>query len=122
MADMLSFLAPSAAPPSYCAEMPQGTQKHTIRHASGFEKNGIPSGSWRLRKSWQKEATPADLTHAMTDIYSAKDMTGGVRANSTRLTTPIWKPAKYGHLYRGLKDSWKETQMDFLGAYVMQVA
>ena len=46
-----------------------------------------------------------------------------VRAKNLRgLTNSIWKHRKNMAIYQGLKTVGKETQMDFLGVYVMQVA
>ena len=63
------------------------------------------------------------LGRPFTDIYSAKDMTGGSSSQEfTRINQFYMETSQNMAIYQGLKTAGKETQMDFLGVYVMQVA
>ena len=110
----------------YYIEMP-GTAEDIRSVMTVDGKMDTKSGSYDFVTVAVKEATPADLIYAwatpFTDIYSAKDMTGGSSSQEfTRINQFYMETSQNMAIYQGLKTAGKETQMDFLGVYVMQVA
>ena len=69
----------------------------------------------------------SDIVYAwvtpFTDIYSEKEMTGGSSSEEFfRINQFYMETSQNTAKYQGLKTAGKETEMEFLGVYVMQVA
>ena len=109
----------------YYIEMP-GTAEDIRSVMTVDGKADTKSGSYDFVTVAVKEATPADLIYAwatpFTDIYSAKDMTGGSSSQEfTRINQFYMETSQNMAKYQGLKTAGKETEMEFLGVYVMEV-
>ena len=109
----------------YYIEMP-GTAEDIRSVMTVDGKMDTKSGSYDFVTVAVKEATPADLIYAwatpFTDIYSAKDMTGGSSSQEfTRINQFYMETSQNMAKYQGLKTAGKETEMEFLGVYVMEV-
>jgi len=85
------------------------------------------AGSYNFVTVGVEQATFAHLVYAwltpFTDIYSAKDMTGGSTDEEfNRINQFYMETSQNMAKYQGLTTAGKEIKMDYLGVYVLQVA
>ena len=85
------------------------------------------AGSYNFVTVGVEQATFAHLVYAwltpFTDIYSAKDMTGGSTDDEfNRINQFYMETSQNMAKYQGLTTAGKEIKMDYLGVYVLQVA
>ena len=85
------------------------------------------AGSYNFVTVGVEQATFAHLVYAwltpFTDIYSAKDMTGGSTDDEfNRINLFYMETSQNIAKYQGLTTAGKEIKMDYLGVYVLQVA
>ena len=109
----------------YYIEMP-GTAEDIRSVMTVDGKIDTKSGSYDFVTVAVKEATPADLIYAwmtpFTDIHSKQEMTGGSSSEEFfRMNQFYMETSQNMAKYQGLKTAGKETEMEFLGVYVMEV-
>ena len=119
---LLAFFVPLP----YYLEMP-GSSEDIRQVMRVNQKNDEASGSYDFVTVAVKQATFSDIVYAwvtpFTDIYSEKEMTGGSSSEEFfRINQFYMETSQNTAKYQGLKTAGKDTEMEFLGVYVMQVA
>ena len=119
---LLAFFVPLP----YYLEMP-GSSEDIRQVMRVNQKNDEASGSYDFVTVAVKQATFSDIVYAwvtpFTDIHSEQEMTGGSSSEEFfRINQFYMETSQNTAKYQGLKTAGKETEMEFLGVYVMQVA
>ncbi|WP_232011422.1 SepM family pheromone-processing serine protease [Streptococcus australis] len=119
---LLAFFVPLP----YYLEMP-GSSEDIRQVMRVNHKNDEASGSYDFVTVAVKQATFSDIVYAwvtpFTDIHSEQEMTGGSSSEEFfRINQFYMETSQNTAKYQGLKTAGKETEMEFLGVYVMQVA
>ena len=109
----------------YYIEVPGGAED--VRQVLLVDKKADKeAGSYNFVTVGVEQATFAHLVYArltpFTDIYSAKDMTGGSTDEEfNRINQFYMETSQNMAKYQGLTTAGKEIKMDYLGVYVLQV-